>query len=124
MRPMNTINRLAGFARQWLTGLLLLCFMALGLNAHAQKVEVPKLTQRVTDQTGTLSASVQTQMTQELEALEKRKGAQIVVLMVPTTGEDTIESYARRVFDLWRVGRAQVDDVYRDPHPHPRTAGG
>jgi len=29
---------------------------------------------------------------------------------VPTTGDDTVESYARRVFDTWQLGRTGVDD--------------
>src|SRR5690606_8722773 len=109
----ETAMRMGGFLWQrslWLLSLMLLSLALFGMNAQAQQVEVPKLTQRVTDQTNTLDASTQTQLTQQLEALEKRKGAQIAVLMVSTTGRDTIESYARRVFDQWRLGRGQVDD--------------
>src|SRR5690606_21850836 len=45
-----------------------------------------------------------------LAALDARKGAQLAVLIVPTTGDDTVETYARRVFDAWKLGREGVDD--------------
>lgn len=87
---------------------------ATGASAPAQsatgQVDVPTLTQRVTDLTQTLDAQTQAMLTQQLADLERRKGAQIAVLMLPTTGEDTVESYARRVFDKWRLGRGKVDD--------------
>lgn len=97
--------------RPWALGLMWLVAGGLlpGL-AVAQEVPVPDIKGWVTDQTGTLDASTVSQLNALLADLEKRKGAQVAVLMVPTTGEDTIESYARRVFDQWRIGREKVDD--------------
>ncbi|MGB6104738.1 MAG: YgcG family protein, partial [Pusillimonas sp.] len=76
----------------------------------AAQVPVPELKAWVTDQTDTLDAAARADLNRILADLEQRKGAQIAVLVVPTTGDDTIESYARRVFDQWRIGRASVDD--------------
>jgi uncharacterized protein len=68
------------------------------------------LTVRVTDQTATLSAVQKTALEQTLQALEARKGSQLAVLMVPTTAPETIEQYALRVAEQWKLGRKKVDD--------------
>ncbi|MGE4369292.1 MAG: YgcG family protein [Burkholderiaceae bacterium] len=91
-------------------GWLLVVFLMWGWPAAGQPVAVPELGAWVTDTTGTLDAATRSSLEQQLADLEKRKGAQMAVLIVPTTGEDTIESYARRVFDQWRIGRANIDD--------------
>ena len=57
----------------------------------AADVAVPPLSGRVVDQTGTLSASNISSLTQRLEEFEKRKGSQLVVLIVPTSAPETIE---------------------------------
>ncbi len=36
---------------------------------------------------------------------EQRKGAQIAVLIVPTTQPETIEQYSIRVVEAWKLGR-------------------
>src|SRR5690606_8297669 len=61
-------------------------------------------------QTATLDSNTREHLESELAALDAAKGAQLAVLIVPTTGEDTVESYARRVFDAWKLGRVDVDD--------------
>ena len=77
--------------------------------AHAE-VAVPPLTQRVTDLTGTLDAQQARTLESQLAAFEKTKGAQLGVLIVPTTQPETIEQYSIRVVDDWRLGRKGVDD--------------
>jgi uncharacterized protein len=47
---------------------------------------------------------------QTLQAFEARKGSQLAVLMVPTTAAETIEQYALRVAEQWKLGRKKVDD--------------
>src|SRR5207244_8978379 len=42
--------------------------------------------------------------------LQRRKGSQIAVLIVPTTQPETIEQYSIRVADAWKVGRKKIDD--------------
>ena len=71
---------------------------------------VPALTARVTDLTGTLDAQQKQTLEAELEALEKSKGAQLAVLLVPTTEPEDIAAYGIRVADAWKLGRAATDD--------------
>lgn len=71
---------------------------------------LPPLTARVTDLTGTLDAAQRQTLESELAALEAAKGAQIAVLVVPTTQPEDIAAYAIRVFDVWKLGRKGVDD--------------
>ena len=69
---------------------------------------VPALAARVTDLTGTLDAGQREQLEQRLAAIEQRKGAQVAVLIVPTTQPETIEEYGIRVAETWKLGRAEV----------------
>lgn len=71
---------------------------------------LPPLNARVTDLTGTLDATQRQTLESELAALEAAKGAQIAVLVVPTTQPEDIAAYAIRVFDAWKLGRKGVDD--------------
>lgn len=74
------------------------------------QVPVPPLTGRVTDQTATLTTEQKAALEQTLQAFEARKGSQIAVLIVPTTAPETIEQYALRVAEQWKLGRKKVDD--------------
>jgi len=71
---------------------------------------VPELRARVTDLTRTLSADQRAALEQKLAAFEARKGAQIAVLLVPTTRPESIEQYGIRVAEAWKLGREGVDD--------------
>ena len=76
----------------------------------AAEVPVPPLKARVTDLTSTLSADQARTLEQKLAALEARKGSQVAVLLVPTVQPETVEQYAIRVFDQWKLGRKGIDD--------------
>ncbi|MFL6791025.1 MAG: TPM domain-containing protein [Bradyrhizobium sp.] len=73
-------------------------------------IAVPPLTGRVVDQTGTLSSADIASLTQTLKDLEARKGSQIAVLIVPTTGPETVEQFSIRVAEAWKIGRKKIDD--------------
>ena len=77
----------------------------------AQDVQIiPPLSARVIDTSGTLDAA-QTQVIEtKLAAFEKARGAQIVVLMVPTTLPEDITDYAQRVGNAWKIGRKDIGD--------------
>ena len=77
--------------------------------AEAQ-IAVPPLTGHVTDLTATLSSEQKAALEQTLQAFEARKGSQLAVLIVPTTAPETIEQYALRVAEQWKLGRKKVDD--------------
>jgi uncharacterized protein len=88
----------------------ILCVLLIGVSAQAEQIAVPSLKTRVTDLTSTLSAEQTNQLTQKLSALEKAKGSQIAILILPTTGEEGIEEFAIRVVDEWKLGRKGIDD--------------
>jgi uncharacterized protein len=92
----------------WTAGAAL-CLLLLGSVAHAL-VDVPKLERRVTDLTATLDDGQKQSLEQTLAAFEARKGAQIAVLVVPTTQPEAIEQYSIRVVEEWKLGRARPDD--------------
>jgi uncharacterized protein len=71
---------------------------------------VPPLKARVTDLTGTLNGQQRASLEQTLAEFEARKGAQLAVLIVPTTQPETVEQYAVRVEEAWKLGRKGVDD--------------
>ncbi|MBW8723498.1 MAG: YgcG family protein [Polaromonas sp.] len=83
-----------------------LCWAAV---AGAQ-VPVPALTGRIVDQTSSLSAQQQAALDQTLAAFEARKGAQLAVLIVPSTAPEDIEQFSIRVAEKWKLGRKKVDD--------------
>lgn len=64
----------------------------------------------MTDITGTLSTSEQQSLTQQLQDITHKTRAQVAVLVVPSTGDDSIEQYATRVFDSWKLGDKQRND--------------
>jgi len=91
--------------------LLPLILMLLAGAASAQDLQpVPALEARVTDRTGTLTPGQQAELEQKLAAFEQRKGAQVALLIVPTTQPEAIEQYSIRVVDAWKLGRKQSDD--------------
>jgi len=71
---------------------------------------VPALSARVTDLAATLSAGDRQALEAKLAAFERATGAQIAVLIVPTTEPEPIEAYSIRVADAWKVGRKGRDD--------------
>src|SRR5512136_947261 len=91
-------------------GLLSLVAASLFTALAAADVAVPPLKARVTDLTGTLSAQQVVALEHTLAEFESRKGAQIALLMLPTTQPETIEQYAVRVEEAWKLGRKGIDD--------------
>jgi uncharacterized protein len=88
--------------------------------AHAE-VALPPLTQRVTDLTGTLDAQQTRTLESRLAEFEAKKGAQLAVLIVPTTQPESIEQFGIRVVQAWKLGRKGVDDgalllIAKDDH--------
>ena len=89
---------------------LVVMFLAFGGGYVGADVPVPSLTARVTDETGTLTDEQKATLEQTLKGFEAKKGAQISVLIVPTTQPETIEQYSIRVVEQWKLGRKNVDD--------------
>jgi len=78
---------------------------------RAQDVQpVPLLSGRVIDQTATLTAPQAQALSAKLDAVERERGSQLVVLIVATTLPEDIASYAQRVGEAWKIGRKDVGD--------------
>lgn len=88
---------------------VILLALLLGGAAHAE-VAVPPLAQRVTDLTATLDAQQTRTLESRLAEFEANKGAQLAVLIVPTTQPESIEQFGIRVAEAWKLGRKGVDD--------------
>ncbi len=85
--------------------------LALLLNGAVQaEVAVPPLTHRVTDLTSTLDAGQIQIFESRLAEFETSKGAQLAVLIVPSTQPESIEQFGIRVVEAWKLGRKGVDD--------------
>ncbi len=95
-----------------LTSLLLALWLLVANAAWAQTlpVPIPKWTAPAMDFSASLDAQQLQSLNASLAALEQKHGAQLYVLLVPTTGNEGVEQFARQVFDTWGIGRQGVDD--------------
>lgn len=93
-------------------GLLAAFWLALlsPVAAAADPVAVPRLEARVTDRTGTLDAAGRQRLESLLEAVERKRGAQIAVLLLPTTQPETIEAFGIRLAEAWKIGHKGADN--------------
>lgn len=94
----------------WAAKLCLAVSLLCGPWLAVAQLAVPPLAGHVTDQTGTLTTEQRNALEQALTAFEARKGSQLAVLMVATTAPETIEQYALRVAEAWKLGRRKIDD--------------
>lgn len=90
--------------------LLALLLTTAGLASHAQDIPTPSAGKRVVDQTGSLSPAQTEDLATKLKALETERKVQAAVLLVATTGAESIEQYAHRVFTTWGIGQKGVDN--------------
>jgi len=71
---------------------------------------IPPLAARVTDLTHSLAPPEVAALEARLADWEARTSNQLVVLVVPTTQPEPIESYALRVAEKWKIGRKGQDN--------------
>lgn len=71
---------------------------------------IPTLQARVTDLTGTLTASQRDHLEQRLTQFEQRTTTQIAILMLPSTEPEAIEQYSIRVAEAWKLGQKGKDN--------------
>ena len=96
------------FATRVLLALLLPCLPFAA--AAQQQAAIPAFDSPVVDTTGTLDAASNQQLEQQALALQQRKGSQLQVLVIPSTRPETIEQYAVRAFESFKLGRKGLDD--------------
>ena len=77
--------------------------------ASSDFIPVPPIG-RVVDKANLLDAATVARLQQSLQAFEAAKGAQISVLVVPTTQPEVIFDFSVRVAEAWKLGRKGVDD--------------
>jgi uncharacterized protein len=96
--------------RSWVAALLVMLALY-AMPAWAQSTpKIPAFDSPVVDTTGTLDEPTRQQLEQQALALQQRKGSQLQVLMIGSTQPETIESYAVRAFESFKLGRKGVDD--------------
>ena len=72
--------------------------------SSADKAAIPYLSGRVVDEAEVLSATARNRIGSMLQAHEQATGNQIVVLTVNGIGTESIEDFAMRVFESWKLG--------------------
>ncbi len=90
--------------------ILIFIVIIAGLQIFSQQIEIPALERRVTDLTGTLTENEILAVENLIVEFEKTNASQIAVLMIPTTGEETIEQYSIRVAEQWKIGNDEYND--------------
>jgi len=78
--------------------------------SFAEKIPIPELKSPITDLTQTLNKNEINQLKHKLLNFENNNTAQIVVLLIPSTGEESIEEYSIRLAENWKIGSAENDD--------------
>ena len=71
---------------------------------------LPTLNTPIVDQAGLLTASENQAISQKIIQLHESARAQVGIIIVPTTGQEDIFSYAMRVADQWKLGTAKQDN--------------
>ena len=96
---------------------LRLSWLVLGLlvvfpvpSAAAAGIDVPYLTGRVVDNANIMQADTRGRLAERLREHERTAGNQVVVLTVPTIGEASVEEYATKVFETWKLGQKDRDN--------------
>jgi uncharacterized protein len=87
-----------------------LALCALMFVPAALAVDVPFLSGRVVDNAEILKPATRERVTAALKAREDKSGDQIAVLTVPTIGGDSVEEYATKVFENWKLGQKGKDN--------------
>jgi uncharacterized protein len=78
--------------------------------ARSIALDVPYLTGHVNDLAPMLTAEQRERLEGGLRDLERRTGAQVAVLTIPSLRGESLEAYSVKVAQAWRLGRKGVDD--------------
>jgi uncharacterized protein len=98
-------------AYPWLALACALLLVCLARVAYAQDLApIPPLQSRITDTSAAIGASAKQELEQKLAAFEQSTGGQLAVLVVKTAEPETIEQYALRVAEAWKIGKKGKDN--------------
>ncbi len=106
-RPEPALGRLPG--RVTVTTLLAALLLA-ATPALSQSVVIPRLTEYVTDQTGTLAPEIRQELSDSLAAFDRQTSTQIVVVILPTIGIEAIEEVSLKIVETNNVGGKGKDN--------------
>lgn len=97
---------------RWLVVCWLVVLGAIGAcgAVAADAVPIPPLKARVTDLTATLTREQQAALESALAAIEREKGAQVAILLLPSVQPETIEQFGIRLGETWKIGRKGIND--------------
>ena len=90
--------------------LVLLAPVVLLAQTDGAEVQVPTLTRYATDLTATLTANQVVMLNQKLEQFDRETSTQILVLMIPALGTNSLEDFALRVAEKNKIGREGKDN--------------
>ncbi|MCD4665867.1 MAG: TPM domain-containing protein, partial [Bacteroidales bacterium] len=90
--------------------ILTFLFFSVISSISAQTIQIPELNSPVTDLVGILSESEINFLENKLIVFEKDSIGQIAILIIPTTGDETIEEYSIRLAEKWEIGSSQNDN--------------
>jgi len=88
----------------------LIATLAILLRCDARAADVPYLTGRVVDDAQILSPAARARLTGALREHEEKTTNQVVVLTVPTIQPESIEAYAVKVVETWKIGQKGKDN--------------
>jgi uncharacterized protein len=89
---------------------VLLFVFAWGSAFAAADANIPKLEQRVSDFTNTLSFQEWQQLDHLLKTFEDSTSTQVVVLMINSLEGESIEEYANKTFSINKIGQVKKDN--------------
>jgi uncharacterized protein len=76
----------------------------------ALSLDVPKLQGRVNDYAEMLSQQEKQELEQTLKNIETNTSAQLVLLTMPSLGDENLEEYTMRVAEEWKLGQEKKDN--------------
>ncbi|MCB1173184.1 MAG: TPM domain-containing protein [Leptospiraceae bacterium] len=97
------------YTRFWIDPLLAAGVLLGMLFVHLLPAQ-PAAPQRVWDGTGSLQSREIDALVQRLAKLEQDTGAQVSVVLIETTGEQSIAEFSIELAQRWQLGRKQHDD--------------
>lgn len=90
--------------------LVLVCVGCIASTVSDAEVKFPSPSGFINDYAKIIPSSQRIRLENILNQIERRSGAEVTVLTVPSTAPLTIEQYAVRVFEKWGIGKKGKDN--------------